>query len=300
MTKSFKYYENKDNNGDNVLKGTGWIPDEFDRRDFTPDSPAVKATFKNFKLWEVSNKIDLREYCSPIEDQGDLGSCTAHAIIGAMEYLEKFQEGTSQDYSRLFQYYVTRRKIEGNVGDTGATIRGSIKAVVEYGAAPETCWPYNTWRYDIDPAVECYRAATKYQALTYVSLRGIDEIKTTLFHNIPVAIGFTVFDNLEYGPEVPLPFGATEIGGHAVLLVGYDDDIVIDGEVGAFIFRNSWGKDWGDDGYGYLPYWYFKNDCAEDFWAILTREFLVEQELSFWDKLKNFVEVVKSWFYQLF
>lgn len=283
-----------------MLEGTGWIPDEYDRRDYTPNAPPVRKIFRPILAADLPRKVDIRASCPPIRDQGDLGSCTAHAVVGAMETLEKTFKEKTQDYSELFEYFMARRRIAGLVGDTGVSIRDGIKAAAQFGIALESCWPYLTWRFDIEPDA-CIDQAKQFQALTYVSLYTVHDIKATVNEGLPVCIGFSVFDNLAGGPDVPLPYGYEEIGGHAVLIVGYDDDYVIDGNKGAFIFRNSWGKDWGEDGYGYLPYWYFENDCASDFWVILTREYLEQPvELSFWDKVKNFIEEIKSWLFQLF
>lgn len=96
--------------------------------------------------------------------------------------------------------------------------------------------------------------------------------------------GFTVFDSIdssdvEEDGKIPYPSqNENVLGGHAIVLCGFDDDMVITGQstatTGAFIIRNSWGNQWGDKGYGYLPYSYFTQKLADDCWTIISQEWI--------------------------
>lgn len=222
---------------------------------------------------------------SPVEDQGDIGSCTAQAVIGLVEYLLNEGGVRGQDMSRMFLYRVTR-KLLGWTGDTGAYIRSTIKAMALFGCPPEHEWPYVRENLDAEPDAYHYSFAQSFRALTYARIdqgsdreATLDTLKRTLFDGFPVAFGFPVYDSINSIAEtngiVPFPTARDRLlGGHAVLAVGYDNTMEIPGidQKGAVIFRNSWGSNWAEDGYGYLPYKYVIDALANDFWTIFNRE----------------------------
>ena len=244
----------------------GWKRDKYDDRDSL------------YKLQPKSNtplpvRIDLTPWCSSVEDQGDLGSCTANALVGALEYLEKRKTKTYSDYSRLFIYY-NERDAEGNVDeDSGAQIRTGIKTLVNKGACLEKDWPYDIEKFTEKPTDECYSDALHTRITTYHRLgHSLDEMRHCLASGFPFTVGFTVFEDMEsprvmktgvvYLPRV----GEQEMGGHAVLVVGYNDNVQ------RFIVRNSWGSDWAKGGYFSLPYDYLTNPkLADDMWVIQGR-----------------------------
>lgn len=105
------------------------------------------------------------------------------------------------------------------------------------------------------------------------------EIKKSLAAELPAMFGFSVYNSIpavgDGNLDIPYPKrGDTLEGGHAVLAVGYDDDKKINGETGAILIRNSWGTQWGDKGYGWLPYKYVLNGLADDFWSLVKADFL--------------------------
>jgi C1A family cysteine protease len=249
------------------------------RRDL-PDHRDIRFKYKTIPLPPV---VDLRAKCPPVVDQGDLGSCTANALAGALGFLELAQLaqagpdgpeelGTSfEAFSRLFIYW-NERVIEGDTGqDAGAQIRDGIKSLASVGACSE-----NTWTYDIKlafkvPPPQSYIEASKHRISKYQALDGknITELKTCLASGYPFVFGFTVYESFE-GPgvaktgkmSVPTPHDKP-VGGHAVMCVGYSDKLK------AFIVRNSWGEAWGDKGYFYMPYRYMTHgNLTDDFWTI--------------------------------
>lgn len=152
----------------------------MDERDYTPEHPKVKALFDTLKAQTLPLSVDLRPNDTPIVDQGNLGSCTANAAVGDVEFVENKQSKTHTDASRLFVYYATRHLIERTSGDVGATIRDTIKSLVTYGTCKEVSWPYIESKYDIKPSQSCFDEALNYQTLTYVSLSTLNDIQTTL------------------------------------------------------------------------------------------------------------------------
>jgi C1A family cysteine protease len=237
----------------------GWQPDLPDKRDrlykITAPTQATKA--------------DLRPLMPPVYDQAQLGSCTANSIAGGSAFLFK-RNGVDIMPSRLFIYY-NERVIEDTVNqDSGAQLRDGIKAIATYGECPEALWPYDPTQFAVVPPDACFAAAVQHKALTYERISNdVNAMKTCLANGLPFVFGFTVYDSFESEAVaatgmLPMP-GPNETvqGGHAVLAVGFDDATQM------FTIRNSWGPNWGDNGYFYMPYAYLSDESlADDRWAI--------------------------------
>jgi len=260
--------------------GTGWLPDIPDFRDYTAESEDVRKMFrKPLKATGSPPAADLREHCSPIEDQGSIGSCTAQAVVGLVEYFQRRTKGEYLDASRRFLYKVTR-KLYGFEGDTGAYIRGTMRALGIFGVCPEEYWRYSTQKYDEEPPAFCYAFAQAYQAVKYYRVwdsnpeKLLGQLKATLASGLPFAFGFSVYSSIwdetvQRSGDIPAPQPGDRLeGGHAVMAVGYDD------AKSRFLIRNSWGTEWGQQGYGSLPYEYVEKGIADDFWVLATAEYV--------------------------
>jgi C1A family cysteine protease len=295
----------------------GWIPDYPDFRDYTEDTGTVReillptglrlgpdlagrsgaravSTKKTpAKPFTLPVSMDLREWCSPVEDQRSLGACTANAGVGVIEYYERKSFGRHIDASRLFLYKVTRNLMRMK-GDTGAYLRTTIGGMVLFGVPPEEYWPYadDQEKFDKEPPAFCYAFAQNYKTIQYyrhdppglLPTTVLSRVKTHLAAGHPSMFGFTVYSSIEMADDrgaIPFPARTERIlGGHAVVAVGYDDRVKISnrtsgGETtGALLIRNSWGTGWGEGGYGWLPYEYVLRGLAEDFWSILKKEWI--------------------------
>ena len=141
--------------------------------------------------------VDLSSGCSAVEDQGNLGSCTANALVGALEFLEKKNNVPFTDMSRLFIYY-NERVIEHSVdSDSGAMIRDGIKTLKKQGACSEKIWPYTIAKFKVKPSPVCYKEALDHQITSYERILTLDQMKTCLADGYPFVFGFTVYESFE-------------------------------------------------------------------------------------------------------
>ena len=211
-------------------------------------------------------KVDLRDLCSPVVDQWDLGACTAFAVAkGMREMLQAKRGETRTPLSALYLYYETR-KLRGTVDmDSGATITDTMTAIAKSGVAPEAAWPYDPMVFDQKPPALAYQGAGAHKLTTGLQLAGLEDIKKSLAKGQPVAFGFKVYKPFrDIGPDGKFEMpqnGDVFVGGHAVAVVGYDNQKRV------LIVRNSWGTEWGDKGYFYMPYDYVTPEYVMDIWT---------------------------------
>jgi len=250
------------------IQGYGWNRDLPDGRDFMYAAPLEVVA-------KLPRKVDLRKACPGVYDQGQLGSCTANAIGGALEFLQMKQEQKKPfTPSRLFIYY-NERRIEGSIdSDSGAMIRDGVKSVNKEGAPPEAGWPYVIEKFRDRPPKKAYTEAKKHQSILYQRLTPtLSQLKGCLASGFPFVFGFVVYESFESqdvakSGDAPMPEAdEAQLGGHAVLAVGYDE------KTQRFLVRNSWGPGWGKKGYFTLPYPYLlQATLSSDFWTIRSVE----------------------------
>jgi C1A family cysteine protease len=301
-----------------LLPRFGWVRDYPDVRDFTITSSEttsklskqsqpsvslmlaragviprelVKTASANTNRLDAS--VDLRQWCSPVENQGSIGSCTAQAAAGMVEYFHRRAYGKHIDLSRLFIYKTTRNLMRVR-GDTGAYLRSTMQALTMFGAPPEFYHPYNTSSFDSEPSGFLYSMAQSFQSTAYYRLDPpgtsgsalLNQVKLNLSNGLPSMFGFTVYSSYNQaktnGGCFPYPASRESlVGGHAVLAVGYDDTKVIRNTsaggietTGAILVKNSWGTSWGDGGYGWIPYQYITAGLTADWWSLINNEWL--------------------------
>jgi len=258
--------------------GLGWVPDLPDHRDLAYSAPLAR-------LRAMPPSVDLRnQFPSGPYDQGPIGSCTANAIAGAVQF-DRAKQKQEPDFipSRLFIYYNERSMEHSIASDAGAMIRDGIKSVAKQGVCTEKTWPYEPVEANPDthlfpthspprtkPPTGAYSEATHHKAVAYYRVQqSLAQMKGCLAEGFPFVFGFTVYDSLydaSGNPKavLPMPSGADNVlGGHAVLAVGYDDSKQL------FTVRNSWGPAVQDHGHFYIPYAYLTDDnLSSDFWTV--------------------------------
>lgn len=240
----------------------GWKRDIPDNRDILYALSARKVAYPS--------SIDLRGQMPPIYDQRDTSSCTAQAIAACIQSAQKRSSLTDMMPSRLFIYY-NERVMCGTVNeDSGAYIRDGIKACNIYGLTDEKYWPFDTRKITTRPNQMVYDVAIKERIRFYASVQNthVNNIKLALSHSNAVIFGFEVYEKFEtktFDDNTVLKtpgWRERPIGGHAALIVGYDD------AKKAFLVRNSWGADWGMNGYWWMSYDYVISEFCSDFWVI--------------------------------
>jgi hypothetical protein len=211
-------------------------------------------------------KVDLRPHLTAVEDQGELSSCVANAVAGAYDYLVKRHADKDYDVSRLFIYHNARAK-EGDVDeDGGSVIADAIQSLREEGACSEETWPYDADQVNEEPSADAYTEAKHFlvEDMQLVPVK-LEAWKNALAEGYPIIFGLGLYDSFDKQKKkglVPMP-SPTEAArashaGHSMLCVGYSDPDQV------FIVRNSWGADWGDQGYCYIPYDYLMNPKYND------------------------------------
>lgn len=218
---------------------------------------------------EVNGVLDLRPWCSPIEDQSSASSCVGNGTVGALEFLQLRNGQPLLDLSRLFVYYNARLMTQDQDKDNGTYIRLAFGTLSSLGTCSEAKWPYDLSKLFIRPTWGSYREAYPNKVDSYYSIDGsgqtrIDFVKRALRAQHVVVFGMIVDqDYMNYtGGVVPMPKQVrVNSGGHCQVIVGFDDNKQ------CWIVRNSWGTGWGEAGYAYVPYAYLDASDANDFWV---------------------------------
>jgi len=258
----------------------GCIRDTQDTRDFTQSASVIEHVSiyaHNFGVALGLTKpktVDLRSKLPPVYDQLNTGSCTANAISAILAYVYAMEKLKVFIPSRLFIYY-NEREMEGTVNsDDGAQIRDGIKSVAKQGVCDEVKWPYIESKFAVKPPIDCYKQASQHVAIQYYRIdnKSLNSLKACLDANAAVVFGITLYESFEKGDwsetTCVMPFpnvkNEEEIGGHCMLICGYDDKKKV------FLVRNSWCKDWckNEGGYCWIPFSIMTSDMVSDCWTI--------------------------------
>ncbi len=237
----------------------GCVKDKLDERDYL-----MRAYLPVVRL---PRKVDYTFRMTPVRDQKEEGTCVGFAVaVGMKEYQEFLDYKKVVELSPRF-IYSESKKIDGMPGIEGTTVRASMRALKKMGVCQERLWPYSPHQKD-KAKVGVKANAKKFSIVAYARILNLAELRLSLAGKGPVVLGIEVFNGIMQSRSgvVPLPKkNETSLGGHAVAACGYDD------EKRLIKFKNSWSNQWGDKGYGYLPYPYIERYMM-DAWSSVDIE----------------------------
>lgn len=267
---------------------SGWHRDLPDHRDYTLRHETISVATARLSALDGRRpeQVDWRDYCSAIEDQQQLATSPVHACLGMVQYFERRAHGRQIEPSRLFVYKNVRRLLNWT-GDSGASLRATLKSIRRFGLPPEAQWPYRPENVEREPEAFTYSFQQESSTLAYVRIdvRGLpgaavlESARGLLAAGFSFVLGFPLSTSLGASPLIPYPtlLDAAQ-AGQAALAVGYDDRLRIRSDKGALLIRNSWGEGWGDGGYGWLPYAYVRDGLAADLWTLIKPDWLESGE----------------------
>jgi C1A family cysteine protease len=266
----------------------GWQKSLPDFRDYAPESQEIRAMLSRLKpipSADFPEKESLTSFFPEVDDQQHINSSTAQACVDLVQYFDRRALGRTVGLSKLFVYQATQQ-LAGTWGNNSVDLRSTFKAILSFGIPNEQHWPYDQEKVNDEPGAFLYAVSDRYRSIRYLRLDGRNRsgretlavVKSFLNAGFPSVFGFSVPASISGEGDVPYrPTFDTILGGQAVVAVGYDDQR-LSSTKGALQFRNSWGREWGENGYGWLPYAYLEEQLAVDFWTIISDEWLDSEE----------------------
>lgn len=244
---------------DGELTEEGFIIHGNRYKPYTHTEEPLESDYSPSNL-NLAASADLRKYFSVIKDQGEQGACASFSLVSVFEYFLSNEISKTEDLSEAFVYYNARERAGDTNSDSGATLQNIIKTMTDNGVCVEELCPYNEKEYSQKPTEEAYSDGAKRKVISALNVpTDVNTIKSAINEGYPVVASFRVFDSLAKSTAgfVSMPTekerSSNKEDYHAMVICGYSD------KQGYFIVRNSWGKDFGDNGYCYIPYAYIRD-----------------------------------------
>ena len=268
--------------------GMGWCRDNPDFRDYTLKLPSVESVLdsKAFKLFrqDLPARIDLRDYFLPVRNQSTLNAASAYAAVALHEYFSARLRNSCSEGSALFVFKMAQ-KLDRKCENVGVGLRSVLKAIRRFGLPDEEFFPSTADNLSLELPAHLFSFRSNEYSPAYIRLDDSDVDSTKILHRIkqfvaagfPCVCGFPVPKSMDDSGNISFRSTSDGIrGGQAVVVAGYDDERLPD-HSGALLIRSSWGPEWGDGGYGWLPYAFVLDQLAVDFWTLFLSEWLTPQ-----------------------
>lgn len=223
--------------------------------DLNIDSEPLELTYEPHDVTVES--VDLTNNFAPVRNQGRQGSCASFAVSSVIEAMRK----DKRRYSPAFLYW-SAREITGNTDrDSGATLLDVIKGATLKGICSEDNMPYNADNFSMAPTESAIKEASDCLVIEAKTVNtNLRDIRSALSDGFPVIIATKIFDSfsdtmsgfVRHPSKKEMADGTRNDGhgNHAMVVCGFSDKERV------LIVRNSWGKDFGVNGYCYIPYSY--------------------------------------------
>lgn len=214
------------------------------------------------RVVKTPSSFSLEQYCGKVKDQKGTGFCHSFSASAIKEIQENIETERILEMSPL---YIARevKKIDGLPNEEGTNLINICKTLANHGSIFERYYPFEKYKEGslVFPELKNEDNLNYFKIKNYARTNTIEEMKQALLLKKPVLLGIMCVDtirtlNNNKGKFVPYPLGGSFLGGHAVVIVGYDDTLEHDGHKGHFRIMNSWGETWGDKGFAWLPYDY--------------------------------------------
>jgi hypothetical protein len=268
-----------------LLRNGDWQRDLPDHRDFAPASNPIRRALRRLrplcKRGRDVAQVDWREFCPPVAEQQPFSTNVAEACIAMVQYSERRASGRLVEPSRAFVDKNARRLSGGGPG--GVSLRATLKGMIRFGLPPETQWPTTSANMTAEPPAFAYSFAREFEKVRYCRLDGPDcspseslgNLRRFVAAGFVCVLGFPLSSAVSQSADIPFPTLSDSIrGGRAAAVIGYDDERRIRSDKGALLIRSMWGRQWGEDGYGWLPYAYVHRELAVDIWTLMKRDWL--------------------------
>ena len=210
----------------------------------------------------LEEEVDYSHSVKTIRNSGQEGSVVGQALATALE-LQILRATQEECYIGARHIYYMPRDATGTLdSDSGAYVKDAFDALATQGAVEEKFWPYVPGEYRALPPV-AVNTARRFRIRETQKLENLDELRLAFSNNRPVVAEITVYQSFA-SPEttrtgvVTMPAPTDQVlGNHFLVIVGYNNK---DKELK---FVNSWGTEWGNDGFGYFPYHYIQKYMRE-------------------------------------
>lgn len=215
----------------------------------------------------LEETVDLRQYFLPCRNQGFDESCTGFATGAVIEYW-LVRSGNVREYVSPAYFWVYGKDRHGWLSENKGVFLGyTLDVVYEEGFVLEKTLPYKSENlYKLPVGLGVALSVPMFWLKNYTEKRVINslQLKDCLSKGWPVVCGLHINKSF-YGNSTGIINGDLKTNGlsHAMIVVGYTKDY--------FILRNSWGDDWGDEGYCYVPQKYF-HDNSTNLFTIIERQ----------------------------